>query len=279
MQRIVVLVCLMFGMISLCLPLITRAQAGFGEGFDATGPTKPVCAGLANLIAAGWIFRNQSQPEGAKSWFGSEGTQAFSQYEGTGFLANGVESTQDVAGSAIGNWAILPAIPGQASGDIMRFFVQASIYTTRDDRLQVRYSPSGGTSTGPLLEPGLCADDLVAPPLEVCSGALAEQRIGRLSLNGFLPEHAHGAAAQEPERDRALPCVGAIVVTCSSELLSIQLNDRCLVERQSRRVDDQQIAEIQQRRTERRILPVQHDRPRRSGRAVGALHRQRSQVR
>ena len=133
---------------SLVLAFSASGQASFAEGFNDTGATEPGTDGPANLIAKGWIFRNQSVPKGTSSWFGSGPTQAMSQYEGSGFLANSVQSTTSDSGSAISNWAIVPEIPGQVAGDTVRFFVQASLYTGRRDRLQVRYSPSSGTATG-----------------------------------------------------------------------------------------------------------------------------------
>jgi hypothetical protein len=124
------------------------AQAQFAEGFESVGPTDPVVDGPSNLVARGWIFRNQSNPEGSSDWYGSDGGQSFSAHTGHTVLAADYDSTNaSQPGAAISSWAILPAIPNQRAGDTVRFFVQGSAYS-REDRLQVRYSPGGGTSTG-----------------------------------------------------------------------------------------------------------------------------------
>ena len=141
-------VALLVGLTGLIPVSPSFAQASFSESFDNTGPTTSGSAGPSNLISAGWIFRNQSQPRGTSSWYGSGSTQAFEPHSGTGFLAADFNSTQLGSGAAISNWAILPAISDQAAGDMLRFVVQASIYSGRKDRLQVRYASNGSTNTG-----------------------------------------------------------------------------------------------------------------------------------
>ncbi|HEY0607336.1 MAG TPA: choice-of-anchor J domain-containing protein, partial [Herpetosiphonaceae bacterium] len=148
MKRLSLIVVILLGLASSLVVRTSFAGASFAEGFDNTGATGSPTSGPANLISAGWIFRNQSQPLGSSSWYGSGSTQAFGPHSGTGFLAADYTSTSWVSGSAISNWAILPVVPGQTAGDVMRFVVQASVYTFRQDRIQVRYSPTGGTSTG-----------------------------------------------------------------------------------------------------------------------------------
>jgi len=125
---------------SLCL-----AQANFVENFDNNGPGNPGDDGPANLIARGWRFRNQSSPRGSRSWFdGFTGTMP--QQAGTGYLAVDSLST-DFFGGAISNWAILPDITGQQSGEVMTFWIRA-MSSSNADTMQVRYSPDRGTNTG-----------------------------------------------------------------------------------------------------------------------------------
>lgn len=119
------------------------AGASYSEGFENVGPTNPGEYGPANLIAAGWIFRNQSEPRGPRSWFGLTN----GAYSGSGYLAVNFDSTVCGSQAAISNWAILPPIPNQTAGDPMTFYVIGGS-GARVDRLQVRYSPSGGTNTG-----------------------------------------------------------------------------------------------------------------------------------
>jgi hypothetical protein len=65
---------------------------------------------------------------------------------GTGYLA----SYQDAAAGApaqYSNWAILPVVAGQTGGDVFGFYTISSDTSPFDNvSLQVRYSPSGGTS-------------------------------------------------------------------------------------------------------------------------------------
>jgi hypothetical protein len=135
MRRTLSLSLVMAASISLC-----AAQASYGEGFDDVGPVLSGQHGPSNLIAAGWIFRNQSQPVGTGSWHGEASDLA-------------VDSTVAGAWSSsagASSWAILPAIPNQVSGDVLRFSLRQDDYPccTPQARLQVRYSPGGGTSTG-----------------------------------------------------------------------------------------------------------------------------------
>ncbi|HZW08747.1 MAG TPA: choice-of-anchor J domain-containing protein [Phycisphaerales bacterium] len=125
-----------------------NGQASFGESFEDVGPTDRTLDGPVNLIARGWTFRNQSQPEGPTDWYGSDGSQSFRAHTGSTVLAADFENSDpNVGGAKLSNWAILPEIPGQIGGDVLRFFAQGSIYG-REDRLQVRYSPTRGTATG-----------------------------------------------------------------------------------------------------------------------------------
>ncbi len=123
-----------------------RGQANFHEAFDNNGPNNGQ-DGPANLIAKGWIFRNQSQPEGSQGWFdGYIGFGWPSPQAGSGYLAVDSLST-DYFGGDVSTWAILPAVPGQAAGDVLTFYA-IDMGGSNVNTLQVRYSPSGGTGTG-----------------------------------------------------------------------------------------------------------------------------------
>jgi hypothetical protein len=128
------------------LAAAARAQAEYFEGFDDNGANNGQ-DGPANLIAKGWIFRNQSQPEGPNSWFDGYTIDQWPQPQaGEGYLA--VDSTStDHFGGKVSNWAILPAIPGQIAGDVLTFYA-LDLGGSNINTLQVRYSPGGGTSTG-----------------------------------------------------------------------------------------------------------------------------------
>lgn len=172
------------------IPRAIAASASYSEGFEDVGPVDPGEDGPANLIAAGWIFRNQSEPRGTKGWFGlTGGAQA-----GNGYLAANYESTVCGEQAVVSNWAILPPIPDQAAGDPMSFYLIGGS-GARADRVQVRYSPSGGTNTGSgALDVGDFTDVLLDwQSLRFGFRAWEQQTIslpgpGRLAFRYFLPE-------------------------------------------------------------------------------------------
>lgn len=123
-----------------------HGQADFHESFDDNGPTDGQ-DGPANLIAKGWIFRNQSQPKGSHGWFdGYTGFGWPSPQSGSGYLAVDSLSTDSFGGS-VSTWAVLPAVPGQTAGDVLTFYL-IDMGGSNVSTVQVRYSPSGGTGTG-----------------------------------------------------------------------------------------------------------------------------------
>ena len=89
MRRTLSFSLVMAASISLC-----AAQASYSEGFDTAGPVAAGQQGPSNLIAAGWIFRNQSQPLGTGTWH----ADANQPHGGAAYLA--VDST--VAGAQMG---------------------------------------------------------------------------------------------------------------------------------------------------------------------------------
>lgn len=118
-------------------------QASFVETFDAIGAVSPGADGPASLIGSGWIFRNQSAPKGGEGW---KAGVAFAPQAGAGYLGATSLAT-DFFGGKISLWAILPTVAGQQAGDTLTIHLR-SIESSNLDALQVRYSPSGGKSTG-----------------------------------------------------------------------------------------------------------------------------------
>ena len=120
-------------------------QASFVENFDAMGSVGSGQHGPSDLIARGFVFRNQSNPTGFGYWYEAAG---YSQAGAACLTVNGV--TQWVNSSSMGSsWMILPAIPGQQSGDPIRFWLQDGYMTAgMYGVMEVRYSPGGGTGTG-----------------------------------------------------------------------------------------------------------------------------------
>ena len=121
------------------------AQSAFHEDFENLGTVAAGEHGPAGLIAAGWEFRNQSAPLNNGDW--RPGTLA-QLGSGSLYVDTTVGWWQSTASEA-SSWALLPAIPGQATGDEVRFYY-SNLNTTLDPsaHLELRYSPSGGTTTG-----------------------------------------------------------------------------------------------------------------------------------
>ncbi len=119
--------------------------AEYTETFDDLGPVESGQWGPPELIAAGWIFRNQSAPLGSGTWFDGY-PDYFPPFAGSGYLAVDSLST-DYFGGDISTWAILPPIPDQQAGDTISFRVRR-MESSNFDTLQLRYSPTGGTGTG-----------------------------------------------------------------------------------------------------------------------------------
>jgi len=122
------------------------AQADFTEDFENAGPVNPGQQGPANLIAAGWIFRNQSDPVEAAAWYPGSGFGG-APFQGTGYLGSDSGATGFLGGT-LATWAILPAIPDQQAGDLLSIWALDGGSHFSDTFLEVRYSPSGGTSSG-----------------------------------------------------------------------------------------------------------------------------------
>jgi hypothetical protein len=101
-------------------------------------------SGPPELLDRGWLFRNQSSPLGVTGFFAGTLDEAHSgsrsldaDYSGTIW-----------SGGTVSNWALLPTIANQIAGDTLVVHVSAVTSFNVPPQLQVRYSPSQGTSTG-----------------------------------------------------------------------------------------------------------------------------------
>ena len=136
-------------MMSIAVALCTGgawAQASFIESFDDNGAVSAGQYGPANLIARGWIFRMQSSPASTQAFFdGYHGSGWPAPQTGPGYLA--ADAFMSGAGNGpVSHWAILPAVPNQIAGDTVTLHVRR--LGALPARLEIRYSPSGGTGTG-----------------------------------------------------------------------------------------------------------------------------------
>jgi hypothetical protein len=134
------------GVVTLAIPSAALGQASFTENFDSIGTVQNGQHGPSGLIAAGWQFRNQSQPQGFGYWYPMSGVSQ----AGSGSIGIDTNVTQWNGNTSMGSsWAILPAIPGLQAGDPLSFWItDGYMVAGQYARLQVRYSPGGGTSTG-----------------------------------------------------------------------------------------------------------------------------------
>ncbi len=114
------------------------AQADFQEAFDS---------GEQELVDNGWLFINQSEPDGGGT--GWEWTSVPSAYpdphQGIGYIRT--DAYAGVWDGAVSTWAVLPETPDLQAEDVLSFF----LYTTgssQDIHFEVRLSPTGGASTG-----------------------------------------------------------------------------------------------------------------------------------
>ncbi len=124
------------------------AQASFSESFEGLDDGTASAGGPPMLVSRGWVFRNQSRPAG--SGFSPYWTPfpAWGQ-SGSGLGHGGFATWQDTS-SKISAWMILPQVPGQIAGDPLRLWTSAptNAFGMNNSILEIRYSPSGGTSTG-----------------------------------------------------------------------------------------------------------------------------------
>ena len=117
-------------------------NANFVENFDDNVPVVQGQFGPQNLIDRGWIFRMQSSPPSSQAFY--DGYPNFiSPQSGNGYLAADVAIA---SGGPVSNWAILPVIADQAAGDPLTLWLNR--LGALEPRLEIRYSPNGGTSTG-----------------------------------------------------------------------------------------------------------------------------------
>lgn len=123
------------------------AQANFSESFQSVGSGETGPGGPQVLASRGWIFRNQSRPNNGISPYWGE----FAGWGQAGSaLGHGAFTTWVDATSRNSAWILLPAIPNQIAGDPLKVWTSAptNAFGMNNAVLEVRYSPTGSTSTG-----------------------------------------------------------------------------------------------------------------------------------
>lgn len=117
----------------------SNAQTLLSENFDALG--SPI------VLPSGWEMLNLSSPIGTASWFRGN-TASFTAYEGPtdGYIGVNYQSGSGVA--TLNNWLMSPAITVQ-NGDEVSFYSRVPANSSWADRLELRMSTAGSTSTAP----------------------------------------------------------------------------------------------------------------------------------
>ncbi len=107
---------------------------------------------ITTLTAAGWVTQNLSSPVGTTNWF--QGTSVagggpFDAYNGAASAYIGANYNNTTGGTGIiSNWLIMPNRTLR-NGDVLTFYSRKPTGTDYPDRLEVRMSPNGlSTSAG-----------------------------------------------------------------------------------------------------------------------------------
>ena len=135
-------------LMSLLVVTTAFAQANYSESFEGVGSGEGFAGGPGPLISRGWVFRNQSRPAGTGI------SPYWAEFAGWGqaasALGHGGFATWQNNQSRISAWIVLPAIPNQQSGDPLKIWTSKpqDAFGNNLATLEIRYSPTGGTSTG-----------------------------------------------------------------------------------------------------------------------------------
>jgi len=159
------------------------------ETFESAGTTASGQHGPSGLLAAGWMFRNQSEPQSSGDWvrwaYSFQGSWSLHVDQTVGFW--------DGSGAEVSSWAILPPI-GQAAGDELRFQFATTMAPplVPTAHLEIRHSPSGGTGTGSGADQVGDFGVLVADLPDPADPSWSEFRVtvpagGRLALRFHIP--------------------------------------------------------------------------------------------
>lgn len=124
----------------LLVSFASNAQSLLQENFDALG--SPIA------LPTGWEMTNQSSPIGTGNWFAGN-TASFTSYNGpdNGYIAVNYQSGSGT--STLSNWLMTPPVTVQ-NGDEVSFYTRVPDGSTWADRLELRQSVLGASSTAPV---------------------------------------------------------------------------------------------------------------------------------
>jgi hypothetical protein len=105
---------------------------------------------ITTLPGDGWNQINVSTLAGATDWFqGNDGVFPSNSGAVTAYIGANFNNTGDGAGTeTISNWLITPVLNVE-NGDVVTFYTRTTTASPFPDRLQVRISDTGATSTDP----------------------------------------------------------------------------------------------------------------------------------
>lgn len=134
-------------LVALALTSTTQAQVVWQDSFDAVGAASN--DGPEGMLAAGYEFRTVVTGGGApQAWRqGPWHAGQIAPHHGSGFLSTGL-SVPPFSSVTVARWMILPPAVGASGGHEISLWVQGFTNGSLAPSLELRFSPTGGTSTG-----------------------------------------------------------------------------------------------------------------------------------
>jgi hypothetical protein len=124
---------------------VVRGQASYFENFEFLSCACGGALGPISLEQEGWVFRNQSTQPGSPTF--QDGTFGYEAWPSQSLW---IDSRCGWPGgnNRASAWALVPAIANQRPGDAVSFRYYRGGLGVNNGSIELRYSPTGGTSTG-----------------------------------------------------------------------------------------------------------------------------------
>ncbi len=132
---------LVAGLVATC---VSHAPAQVIYTNDFADPGAPTSTGPTNLLAEGWAFTTQGGDPGAEWRAGNHISDSWAPYDAPAHLTIDALPQSGVPAAA---WALLPDTVEVTAGD-QAFFACALWSLAETDRWELRWSPTGGATTG-----------------------------------------------------------------------------------------------------------------------------------
>ncbi|MCV2350846.1 choice-of-anchor J family PEP-CTERM protein [Paucibacter sp. Y2R2-4] len=127
------------------LPALVSALA---LAFAGSASAASVTEGFETVTPTGWTTKNNSQPLGTTGWFQGN-TTVFDAQAGSATSYAGANFNNTGSVGTISNWLITPTWSFN-NGDVVSFYTRTTDEgaTVYPDRLELRFSATGGTDVG-----------------------------------------------------------------------------------------------------------------------------------